>query len=532
MIKKIVIVGGGFSGWYLAASLRHNYSDISITVIDSERFARLGVGETLGWSGPYDWARHVGLENDRMLMWETGSIYKYGLNVNDFWHDNKNFSYGKFFNPKVNQLTKFFGGLDYRDYYEPWSVRSGDVGVQQAWMAINQTTNKTFDDYIQEVNESSYFAGSPAAPYDNDNAYVLRPQEGWSYHIDAEKCVAFLRQLSIERGAEHISSAVVDISMCKSGIDYLTLENGQKIAGDLFVDCSGLARILLKHNPTWHYAGDEYCNTACVCPARWQDPKQEMRGGTDIFGEEHGWRFRVGLYHRTGNGYVFNKNLTPSDVPMDRLLSLTDGTRLKDPKVINWTPGHYKQSWYKNILGVGMSVNFIDPYDAPTFDLQNRAIEDLFKLLKSDKDIDQVRKEFNRRQEVITDERWLRLAFNFGLSKRRGKFWDSRRQIIVDNNLMERLQDIISDGSDISSRYRFFWQQMYYRMIIATDTDRRQFSVFKLSEADRDMAESYFAYTRSRNSYIQKQKWPNYYLWLKENRFNGQSHDEVLERIG
>lgn len=45
MIKKVVIVGGGFSGWYLAASLRHKYPDISITVIDSERFARLGVGE-------------------------------------------------------------------------------------------------------------------------------------------------------------------------------------------------------------------------------------------------------------------------------------------------------------------------------------------------------------------------------------------------------------------------------------------------------------------------------------------------------
>ena len=76
MIKNVVIVGGGFASWYTAASLKNNFSDLSITVIDTDKFPRLGVGETLGWSAPYDWKKHLGITDDRMLMYSTGAVYK------------------------------------------------------------------------------------------------------------------------------------------------------------------------------------------------------------------------------------------------------------------------------------------------------------------------------------------------------------------------------------------------------------------------------------------------------------------------
>ena len=83
MIKTVAIIGGGFAAWYTACSLRNNHPDISLTVIDSDRHPRLGVGETLGWSAPYDWRRNLGIQDDRLLMWNTGAIYKYGINVED-----------------------------------------------------------------------------------------------------------------------------------------------------------------------------------------------------------------------------------------------------------------------------------------------------------------------------------------------------------------------------------------------------------------------------------------------------------------
>jgi hypothetical protein len=146
MIKNIVIVGGGFAGWYTAASVKHNSPDTNITVIDTDKVARLSVGETLGWSSPYDWKNNLGLEDDRMLMWETGATYKYGINVNDFWDNDKNFSYGKFFNLKVSSLSKFYSGFDYPDYHEPWNESIDDIGVQEAWMTINKDSSKNFSE--------------------------------------------------------------------------------------------------------------------------------------------------------------------------------------------------------------------------------------------------------------------------------------------------------------------------------------------------------------------------------------------------
>jgi hypothetical protein len=198
MINKVTIVGGGFGGWYTAAAFKHNYPDIHVTVIDSDKHPRLGVGETLGWSAPYDWRRQLGLADDHELMARTGAIYKYGLTVSDFWNNNQSSSYGKFFNIKISSLAKFYGEYDYPEFMEPWSQQPGDVGVQQAWLAINQHTDKNFDDYIAEINEASHFIRNPVAPYDYLNRYVLRPGEGWSYHIDAEQMVGFLKDLAFK----------------------------------------------------------------------------------------------------------------------------------------------------------------------------------------------------------------------------------------------------------------------------------------------------------------------------------------------
>ena len=249
MIKNVVIVGGGFGGWYTAAAFAHNFPNVSVTVIDSDKHPRLGVGETLGWSAPYDWRRQLGLQDDRMLMWRTGAIYKFGLTVNDFWQDHKSFSYGKFFNLKINSLTKFYGEFDYPDFHEPWSRESTTTGVQQAWLAINQhNINKGFDDYIAELNESSFFTANPVAPYNSRNDYVLRPAEGYSYHIDAEQTVGFLKELALGGNVVHVCSAVVAAEIDEQGsINTLRLDNGQTFSADLFIDASGFARVLAKH---------------------------------------------------------------------------------------------------------------------------------------------------------------------------------------------------------------------------------------------------------------------------------------------
>lgn len=530
MIKKVVIIGGGFAGWYTAAALKHNFPSLDITVIDSDQHPRLGVGETLGWSAPYDWKRLLGLKDDRILMYETGSIYKYGLSVSDFWQDYRTFNYGKFFNLKINALTKFYGEFEYPDFHEPWNRQPGDIGVQQAWFEINRCNDLDFDDYIAELNESSHFISTASAPYDKNNRYVLRPAEGYSYHIDAEATVRFLKQLVASDRVTHISSAVVggDFS---AGVKSLYLENGNQLEADLFIDASGFARVLtkLKPNNSWVDLHGQFPDSAWVVPGRYVDPAQEIVGGTGIYGEDYGWRFQVKLYHRTGNGYVFNSTEIDPEIPLQRLLDVTDGRRFVEPRRISWSPGFYRTPWQDNMISIGIAAAFVDPYDAPTFDIHSRDLEDLVRVLKFD-DMVQARNDYNHQHDLVIEERNLRLLFNFGLSRRRGKFWDSRRELVRDR--MQDLRDILNERrDDIENRLQHFWHQMYFRMVMATNTDRRQFQSTPIKPADEEMARSFFAYNRARNKYITATEWPNYYDWLKENRFNGQSSQEVLARL-
>ena len=117
----------------------------------------------------------------------------------------------------------------------------------------------------------------------------------------------------------------------------------------------------------------------------------------------------------------------------------------------------------------------------------------------------------------------------FGLSQRSGEFWDSRRSLLAKHHSLDDLVAILNGKrADLEGRLPHFWHQIYYRLCMATGVDRTKIDTVKLSDADQAMAKSFFAYNRARNEYITQQTWPNYYEWLRENRFNGKSSDEML----
>ena len=70
-INKIIIIGGGTSGWMTAATLIRNCEDIEIVVVDSENIPTIGVGEsTIVYINSY-------LENLDLI--EHAQFFKYCL---------------------------------------------------------------------------------------------------------------------------------------------------------------------------------------------------------------------------------------------------------------------------------------------------------------------------------------------------------------------------------------------------------------------------------------------------------------------
>ena len=83
------------------------------------------------------------------------------------------------------------------------------------------------------------------------------------------------------------------------------LESGERIEGDLFIDCSGFRGLIIEQALATGY--DDWskwlpCDRALAVPCA---PGGEFTPYTRATAREAGWQWRIPLQHRTGNGHVY-----------------------------------------------------------------------------------------------------------------------------------------------------------------------------------------------------------------------------------
>ena len=535
-IKKIVIVGGGFAGWYTAASFQHNLPGIEIVIIDSQHVAPIGVGEVTGFDAPVHYRKLLGCEEPTDVFRHTGAIHKFGTEEVNLYRDGQSIYTTKFPNLKVSSLKKYFQPFDEPDFYEPWSREPGDVGVILAWSIINQGLGKNFQEYTSEVSDMVHFIKNNVAPV-VDGKLALPQKNSYGFQTDSEQTIQFLKDLVYTRDYSrfnHFCSSIVEVRTNQDTVESLLLEDGRVVTGDLFIDASGMHRVLMRTgiNDSWKAVGDEYNNASWVMPTAYTDPTKEIRGSNTFFGEKHGWRFLIRLYHRMGNGYIFNSKFVDPDEVRKDFIASAGATRFVEPKLITWNPGHYTKPWQGNVIPMGISAWFIDPLDSPTYDMHSKAIEDVIAIIKNWDKEPEPREKYNHFRSISAEERRTRLDITFGMSHTTGPFWDRARANAVKVDALSKIRDLILEKrSDIESRLNWYWNHIYIRIAIASGIDMQDWKFPELTNEDRAMAQAYYDFTRARNQYISAQAWPNYYEWIKTAIFDGETSAEALARL-
>jgi len=372
----IVILGGGTAGWMAAAALVSLLppARYRVRLVESEEIGIVGVGEATFPEIRYFNAA-IGIDEAEMLR-ATNGAFKLGIEFVDW-------------------------GFKGSRYIHPFGVH-GPAHMEHLfhhqWLRARQAG---WESEIGEYSFAAQAARNCRFQFPQTGATTINSAYTYAYHFDASLYGTFLRDIAEKRGAMRTEGKVRDaIQDPQSGdIQSLLLESGETIAGDFFIDCSGFRSLLL--GKTLGVGWEDWskwlvCDRAFAVPSE----RDELSPYTRSTAMEAGWRWRIPLQHRTGNGYVFSSSFISEDEAADSLIGSLETKPLAEPRLLKFQSGRRVASWAKNCVSMGLASGFLEPLESTSIYLVQIAIMQLVPLLPNKRIDPRLRDEFNRLMDL------------------------------------------------------------------------------------------------------------------------------------
>jgi tryptophan halogenase len=219
----------------------------------------------------------------------------------------------------------------------------------------------------------------------------------YAYHFDAGLYARYLREYSEARRVRRIEGKVRSVQQhAETGfVESLTLESGEVVAGELFIDCSGMRAVLIEGVLKVGYDDWSHwlpCDRALAVPSE----TVHFTPYTQSTAHAAGWQWRIPLQHRTGNGHVYSSRFMDDAQAAQILMSHLDGPALGEPRFIKFATGRRRQCWHKNVVAIGLASGFLEPLESTSLHLVQAGISKLLAYFP-DRDFDPlVIHEFNR----------------------------------------------------------------------------------------------------------------------------------------
>jgi tryptophan halogenase len=220
------------------------------------------------------------------------------------------------------------------------------------------------------------------------------------------------------------------------------LHNGEIVVGDLFSDCSGFRALLIGQTLDEEWEDWSHwlpCDRAVAMPCA--SPDGPLEPYTRAYAMTAGWRWRIPLQHRVGNGYVYSSAHISDQAAADDLVAAIDGKAMADPRLLKFRAGRRKRSWSKNVVAVGLASGFLEPLESTSIYLVQGAIAQLIELFPIGQIRESDRAEFNRAVDVDYDRIRDFLILHYHATARDDSdFWNHTRTMRVPDSLQEKME--------------------------------------------------------------------------------------------
>jgi tryptophan halogenase len=348
-VKKIIIFGGGTSGWLTAAYLTKNLKfPCEIMLIESTDIGPIGVGEGTQ-PATARFLHDCGID-PKTWMKPSQASFKLGVEFKgwtdtDYFVDN-DFIENSIMGPKLF-TSDYFVSRDKQDFID--------------WLPAYR---------LAKANKSPKLAG-----FDANTSLVGYRQFG-AVHFSAYEIVESIKHIILDR-IHYVNTKITSSDVDENGITHLIDQDGVEYSADLYLDCTGFSSILLEKT-----LGVEFtsitdilpCDKAVVMPTQYTDPETECFPYTKATAMHSGWMFTIPIFTRTGNGYVYSsKFLSPEYAELELRKTLND---FETPvKHLDMKCGIHNTIAYKNVCAIGLAAGFVEPLEATGITFTTSAVE-------------------------------------------------------------------------------------------------------------------------------------------------------------
>ncbi|WP_298191227.1 tryptophan halogenase family protein [Novosphingobium sp.] len=433
-IERIVIVGGGTAGWMTAAALAHRLQGlpVSITLVESEEIGTVGVGEAT--------VPHIRFFNARLgideadFMRRTSATFKLGIEFRNW-------------------------GRKGDSYIHPFGVFGEEiegVAFHHLWARFARAGGR---DAVEAFSLPVLAARMDRFAHPDSDPESLLSTYSYAYQFDAGLYAAYLRAYAEARGVRRVEGRITAaLQHAETGfVDSVVLESGERVAGELFVDCSGFRGLLIEQ--ALHAGYEDWshwlpCDRAVAVPCRSEAALSPYTRATAL---DAGWAWRIPLQHRVGNGHVYCSSHISDEAARDALLGQIEGEPIAEPRLLRFTTGRRRKQWDRNVVAIGLAAGFLEPLESTSIHLIQLAIGRLLDHWP-DRDWDPFcAREYNRLMDLEYERVRDFLILHYHATERDDTpFWRQVRTMAVPESLAHRLETFRKRGVVVNYRDGMF----------------------------------------------------------------------------
>jgi tryptophan halogenase len=436
-LRRIVIAGGGTAGWMAAAAISRTLGKVvDVTLIESDAIGTIGVGEST-IPPLITFNRLLGI-NEAEFMRATNATFKLGI-MFDNWKDVGH-----------NYFHSF--GLTGKDH---WSA-----GFQHFWLhGLTKGHDQSYDDYCLEL----------VAAREGRFAHLPDERMNYAYQLDSTLYARFLRRMAEADGTKRVEGKIANVEVDgESGnIATLVLESGERIDGDLFLDCTGFRALLIGqtlgvgHDDWTHWLP---CDSAIALQTESVGPAVPF---TRAKAHDSGWQWRIPLQHRVGNGIVYCSRYLDKDAALERLLGNIEGKVLTDPNVLRFGAGTRVKQWHRNCVAVGLSGGFMEPLESTSIHLIQRAVLRIIRMLPAGEISERDVAEFNdqQMQDALQIRDFLILHYK-ATNRRDSEFWRYCASMPIPDSLEQKIELFRETGRVFRKNEELFVENSWVQVMM------------------------------------------------------------------